>query len=930
MASSVNSTIEKAKGFFKSRRGEFTLLAVLSTLALLFTIILYSVRLSDYIADGTNRGDLNLWTAKLFNLKNSLMPGVTHFYGLNTVFIIAFVGGLALYAIAFIVWLIKKRKVVFYATSFYAMLLDLAIIITGVVLGILRGGAIVCGIISIAFSILLFIYVKITDAKVLADNARGQAVAAGEAAPASPLTFSERKKFGLGVFICECVALALIFTTFLIPLYSEKGASGSSNMPITALASSASVSVTIIFIVIFIAFFAEIMYFCFNVASYFKADKTFIKRSKSFIISAGVFTLLYFVAGFCLAFAFNVIDNAKSGNKFYTVSYIPLIIFSVLLIVYAIFFGKMRDDGQSAAARVRKWNKIEPLVAVIVLTAITFLSLLLNVVEIRVVVVDKVIREVALNGYKLLADYRSLEGGFQVLAFMETTILLLSGVLLVFSAICYFTKSKQFYKIVKTSAVANFFFVLLMGLFGLYFQIAQKVNVENIKSILEYYQITVPSDAYSYKVTSQTVYMLIASFVVIAIMIVRGIFGLGANLADQSADSTAAPAAAEVDATSSSIKQTAFGDFDSCPAFTDLDARQASYQAELEERRRHLFINPSLPNIVRFAVDYARECRLHLSYSAEDMATFVAGLGASRLAILQGMSGTGKTSLPKIFTEALMGNCEIVEVESSWRDKNELLGYYNEFSKCFTPKKFTQCLYRARLNSSALTFIVLDEMNLSRIEYYFSDFLSLMENEENKREIKLSNVKLFRYINGKAMEYDGLIDGHTIKIPSNVWFIGTANRDESTFGISDKVYDRAQTMNFNKRAPKIYSFGDPLEQRFVPYEMLVKLFDKAKIDYDFDAENNSAIKKTEKLLAPYNISFGNRILKQMEDFVKIYCACFGDKASAEKEAVERILLTKVVSKLENKIVESKEALALEFDKIGLKNCGAFVRKLSED
>lgn len=205
-----------------------------------------------------------------------------------------------------------------------------------------------------------------------------------------------------------------------------------------------------------------------------------------------------------------------------------------------------------------------------------------------------------------------------------------------------------------------------------------------------------------------------------------------------------------------------------------------------------------------------------------------------------------------------------------------------------------------------------------------------MENEENKREIKLSNVKLFRYINGKAMEYDGLIDGHTIKIPSNVWFIGTANRDESTFGISDKVYDRAQTMNFNKRAPKIYSFGDPLEQRFVPYEMLVKLFDKAKIDYDFDAENNPAIKKTEKLLAPYNISFGNRILKQMEDFVKIYCACFGDKASAEKEAVERILLTKVVSKLENKIVESKEALALEFDKIGLKNCGAFVRKLSED
>ena len=56
--------------------------------------------------------------------------------------------------------------------------------------------------------------------------------------------------------------------------------------------------------------------------------------------------------------------------------------------------------------------------------------------------------------------------------------------------------------------------------------------------------------------------------------------------------------------------------------------------------------------------------------------------------------------------------------------------YYNEFNKVYTPKKFTQALYKATLNSDVLTFIVLDEMNLSRIEYYFSDFLSLMENEQ--------------------------------------------------------------------------------------------------------------------------------------------------------------------------------------------------------
>ncbi|MDE7108186.1 MAG: hypothetical protein K2O39_07675, partial [Clostridiales bacterium] len=309
---------------------------------------------------------------------------------------------------------------------------------------------------------------------------------------------------------------------------------------------------------------------------------------------------------------------------------------------------------------------------------------------------------------------------------------------------------------------------------------------------------------------------------------------------------------------------TATGDFDACPAFTEIDNLQEKFLVALEKRRAQLFKNLTLPNLVRFIVDYARESRLHLSYTPDDIATFVAGLGASRLTILQGMSGTGKTSLPKIFTEALMSNCEIVEVESSWRDKNELLGYYNEFSKCYTPKKFTQCLYRARLNTEVITFIVLDEMNLSRIEYYFSDFLSLMENEEDRRAIKLLNVKLSRIENGKRIPYDGLKDGHTIKIPTNIWFIGTANRDESTFEISDKVYDRAQTMNFDKRAAKINSFSEPLDKRFISYDMLAKLFEEAKASYEFDAEDNRFVREVEKLLMPYNISFGNRILRQIE------------------------------------------------------------------
>lgn len=947
--------IEKTKAFFKSKRGELIISAVLSALALLFIAIAYSVRLSDYALDDYERADDSLWSASIIYIKSSLLPSVGYVRGLNMFFIIAFIAVLVMYLAAAAFKLLKKSDVLFYVASALSVLLGLAVAIVGSVLSVLRGGATACCVISMIFALahLACLILRRKPKDAASDKAAYKPMGMPDArengqAPARPSISPEaNKKCRLAVFVCTVAALVSVAVAFFIPLYSSNDRKVSS-IPIAAMASDASIAVTAVFVVMLIAFFALALAFISNLTEWLRADGAYIAKARRFVTCATVFTLIYFIVGFCLAFFFNIKgDDFTSGGEpvgkisFYTVSFIPLVISAVVLIVCSVFCGLAREDGQ--AKQTRKRPKLEPLIFGAVATAVTFLSLALNVVTVRTVInpfssFKGYTNVVSLSGYKLLAEYKQLESGFQALAFLEAAILIVSGLLLVLSAIGYFAKDNCFYRLIKTSAVANFVFVLILGLFGLYFQIAQKVNLDNIKSLLALLkdngQVDIPADAYTYTVTSQTIYMLIASFAVTAAMLFRGIFGLGApqtatangaddteNVRTSPADATAEPAATAAAAPA---------DFDACPAFTELDGKRAQFDAELDARRQKLFAEPTLPNVVRFVVDYARECRLHLSYSAEDMATFVAGLGASRLTILQGMSGTGKTSLPKIFTEALMGNCEIVEVESSWRDKNELIGYYNEFSKCFTPKKFTQVLYKARLNPSVPTLIVLDEMNLSRIEYYFSDFLSLMENEEDKREFKLSNVKLFRTENGQKLPYSGLTDGHTVKIPTNVWFIGTANRDESTFAISDKVYDRAQTMNFDKRAPKIYSFGSPLEQRFLPYDALVALFDAAKSGYTFDAENNAAVQKTEKLLASYNISFGNRILRQIEDFVKIYCACFGDKVAAERDAVERILLSKVVSKLENKIVENREALAAEFDKAGLKSCGAFVRRLSED
>lgn len=371
-------------------------------------------------------------------------------------------------------------------------------------------------------------------------------------------------------------------------------------------------------------------------------------------------------------------------------------------------------------------------------------------------------------------------------------------------------------------------------------------------------------------------------------------------------------------------------ELDNCPIFTELDEKKDKFDIDIKERKKSSFENPTLPLIVDFIVRYARDSRLHLYYTHEEIATFIAGLGTTNLSILQGMSGTGKTSLPKIVAEALNSNCDIVEVESSWRDKNELLGYYNEFSKIYTPKKFTQALYKSKLNSEVITFIVLDEMNLSRIEYYFSDFLSLMENEPDKREIRLVNVKLSKNNNSSKSSYKGLTDGHTIKIPNNIWFIGTANRDESTYDISDKVYDRANTMNFDKRAKKAEFFGEELQPQYVSNKTLLDLFAKAKNEVNFTIDNNQIIEEVEKILEPYNISFGNRIALQMEAFVKIYSSCFEIKEEAMKDALEIILLSKVVRKLELKNIEDKEELASKFENLKLFRCSSFIKNLKED
>ena len=739
-----------------------------------------------------------------------------------------------------------------------------------------------------------------------------------------------RSKLPLAVLVMDVLAIVVVIVTFLLPVYAVElgGDIESAILGSVLFSGETKLEVVIYFLVNFAFFLSLILYFAQCISYYFYDKERFIRKSKTLISFGFIITLIYFLAGLSM-----VIYHTLSENVAQTIAYIPMLLMSAVIFIFSVFLGKFHALNHSKIQEKNlRFARIESLFYIIVLTAITGSVLLLNVVKITVES-GSYSDFIHLTGLTILRDYASLDPGYRLIAFILVVMLLASGLFLLISIASYLAKYRQFNTIVKTATAVNLFFIFMISISGYYFQVGQQIDYAVIMDIFDFYGVPLLGDMtdYDYVIRTDAIYALFAATAVVIIMFLRKAFDHDELLivdAEPAALSEKAnhPSSSEGGSVQEEESNHAF---DPCPAFTELDLSIPQFQKDIQKRKSMKAKLASLPELVRFVVDYAKNSRLHLSYTEEDIATFVAGLGASKLSILQGMSGTGKTSLPKIFSEAIMGNCEIIEVESSWKDKNELLGYYNEFSMKYTPKKFTLALYKTALNPEVFTFILLDEMNLSRIEYYFSDFLSLMENEEHQRELKLINIKLSRTEEGTSIDYSALTNGHTLKIPKNVWFIGTANRDESTFVISDKVYDRAQTMNFTKRAPKVRNYSNPIDQQFYDYQTMNDLFAKAKQNGHFDAESSDLIKQVEVLLAPYNISFGNRILKQIEDFVNIYNACF-ENDNVEKEAIEKILLSKVVAKLEVKTIDDKEKLEMEFEKLKLYQCVEFIKRLDSE
>lgn len=276
-----------------------------------------------------------------------------------------------------------------------------------------------------------------------------------------------------------------------------------------------------------------------------------------------------------------------------------------------------------------------------------------------------------------------------------------------------------------------------------------------------------------------------------------------------------------------------------------------------------------------------------LYYTIQDIRAFISNLATSKIMILQGMSGTGKTSIALAFEDFIGNQTTVIAVQPMWKERSDLVGYFNEFTKKFNETPLLKELYRANFDDQ-IYIIVLDEVNIARIEYYFAEFLSLLEypNPE-QRTLEITN-------DSWAKDPKLLNEGR-LKIKPNVYFLGTANNDESTFSISDKVYDRAMILNLDKKAESFE--GEECERIKISNDNFEKLIKEAKDDYtNYEALDEKIDIFNRIINDHFQINFGNRMVNQLKTYIPVYIACGGN----EDEAFDDFVTRKILRKLEGK------------------------------
>ena len=289
-----------------------------------------------------------------------------------------------------------------------------------------------------------------------------------------------------------------------------------------------------------------------------------------------------------------------------------------------------------------------------------------------------------------------------------------------------------------------------------------------------------------------------------------------------------------------------------------------------------------MPEIIAPEEIHARIKALGGVYPSALIDRFHAGLNHladKHFVILPGLSGTGKTLLARLYAHAIHGLDSLEEsdpllficpVRPEWTDPTGLTGYYDVLSNRYVVPPFLEALLLATAYRDSPVFVVLDEMNLARVEYYFADVLSAIESH-HALQLHSSSVPLEGSTGGEVPS--------RIAIPPNLFLVGTVNIDETTSPISDKVLDRAVVIDMS--AVDLTAYLDQLAKREPALESAI-------------ADCAPVLKDLSSLMHPQGLGFGYRLTGEFVRYHRFAVERLGHSAA---EVIDDQLVQKALVKL---------------------------------
>lgn len=289
----------------------------------------------------------------------------------------------------------------------------------------------------------------------------------------------------------------------------------------------------------------------------------------------------------------------------------------------------------------------------------------------------------------------------------------------------------------------------------------------------------------------------------------------------------------------------------------------------------------------------------------------------SQMTVLAGISGTGKSQLPRQYAAGMGIGFLQVPVQPRWDSPQDLMGFYNYIEGRFRPTDMARALYALdSINNSEnavhnrMMMVLLDEMNLARVEYYFSDFLSRLESRPARDAVEDANLR-------KDAEIELEIPNAVTRIfPGyNLLFAGTMNEDESTQSLSDKVVDRANVMRFG--APKSISKGErrnaPIETHALSLTSWQRWCERSLLSDEKPAVD-TAIQEMLQLMQDFGKPFGHRLGKAIEAYATVYPDADGVTNRIGTALADQIEM-RLLPKLRGVDVEEKAAEFEQLEKL---------------